>query len=216
MHWSGRAPLSLRVWGCADGCGQPGASIAVPTRLDGGAVHPEAEHKLSDEVLCARWLVNPYYQFFCGELSFCHRLPFDRSSLAHWRQRLGEEQLVALIEESLSVAHKTGALASRDLDRGPLVIVEPSRGEALQLADAAVNSGLKTATPPSGTPSSYAATMSSGIGAKSATRRKSRRDVPVEALSVLGAPRLLTTSSMLIVRKSMLQRTVFVVFGTVE
>src|SRR6516165_8563617 len=43
MHWSGRAPLSLRVWGCADGCGQPGASIAVPTRLDGGAVHPEAD-----------------------------------------------------------------------------------------------------------------------------------------------------------------------------
>ena len=81
-------------------------------------------HNLSDEVLCARWLENPYYQFFCGELSFCHRLPFDRSSLAHWRQRLGEEQLVALIEESLSVAHKTGALASRDLDRGPLVIVE--------------------------------------------------------------------------------------------
>jgi IS5 family transposase len=34
-----------------------------------------------------------------------------------WRQRQGEEQLVALIEESLSVAHKTGALASRDLER---------------------------------------------------------------------------------------------------
>ena len=85
-----------------------------------------------------------------------------------------------------------------------------------QLADAPVISGLKMATPPTGTPSSYAATMSSGMGAKSATRRKSRNDVPVEALSVLGAPRLLTTSSMLMVRKSMLQRTVFVVFGTVE
>jgi IS5 family transposase len=74
-------------------------------------------HDLSDEVLCARWLENPYYQFFCGELSFCHQLPFDRSSLTHWRQRLGEEQLVALIQESLSVAHKTGALATRDLER---------------------------------------------------------------------------------------------------
>jgi IS5 family transposase len=50
-------------------------------------------------------------------LSFCHRLPFDRSSLTHWRQRLGEEQLAALIQESLSVAHKTGALAIRDLER---------------------------------------------------------------------------------------------------
>jgi hypothetical protein len=30
---------------------------------------------------------------------------------------LGEEQLVALIQESLAVAHKTGALATRDLER---------------------------------------------------------------------------------------------------
>jgi IS5 family transposase len=37
--------------------------------------------------------------------------------MTHWRQRLGEEQLIALIQESLSVAHKTGALATRDLER---------------------------------------------------------------------------------------------------
>src|SRR5262249_49962163 len=40
-----------------------------------------------------------------------------RSSLTHWRQRLGEEQLAALLQESLSVAHKTQALATRDLER---------------------------------------------------------------------------------------------------
>src|SRR5262249_34537044 len=70
-----------------------------------------------DEVLCARWLENPYYQFFCGEVSFCHKLPFERSSLTHWRQRLGEEHLVALVQESLAGAHKTGALATPDLER---------------------------------------------------------------------------------------------------
>jgi IS5 family transposase len=98
---------------CTPGPGQPG----LPTRLVAGLFILKHMHNLSDEVLCARWLENPYYQFFCGELSFCHSLPFDRSSLTHWRQRLGEEQLVALIQESLSVAHKTGALASRDLER---------------------------------------------------------------------------------------------------
>src|SRR5438874_5629225 len=35
----------------------------------------------------------------------------------HWRQRLGEEPLVGLIQESLSVAHKTGALATGELER---------------------------------------------------------------------------------------------------
>ena len=94
---------------CTPGPRRPG----LPTRL----FILKHMHNLSDEVLCERWLENPYYQFFCGELSFCHALTFDRSSLTHWRQRLGEEQLAALVQESLSVAHKTGALAPRDLER---------------------------------------------------------------------------------------------------
>jgi IS5 family transposase len=98
---------------CHAGPGQPG----LPTRLVAGLFILKHMHNLSDEVLCARWLENPYYQYFCGELSFCHKLPFDRSSMTRWRQRLGEEQLVALIQESLSVAHKTGALEIKDLER---------------------------------------------------------------------------------------------------
>jgi len=98
---------------CTAGAGQP----PLPTRLVAGLFILKHMHDLSDEMLCARWLENPYYQFFCGELSFCHQLPFDRSSLTHWRQRLGEKQLVALLQESLSVAHQTGALATRDLER---------------------------------------------------------------------------------------------------
>jgi transposase, IS5 family len=98
---------------CVPGPEPPG----LPTRLVAGLFILKHMHNLSDEVLCARWVENPYYQFFCGELSFCHKLPFDRSSLTHWRQRLGEEQLMALIQESLSVAHKTGALATKDLER---------------------------------------------------------------------------------------------------
>jgi transposase, IS5 family len=53
--------------------------------------------------------VKPYYQFFCGELSFYHQLPFDRSSMTHWRQRLGKGELVALLQESLSVRTRGGA-----------------------------------------------------------------------------------------------------------
>lgn len=60
-------------------------------------------YDLSDEMLCERWVENPYYQFFCGEELFQHRLVFDRSSLTGWRQRMGEERLQALLQESLSV-----------------------------------------------------------------------------------------------------------------
>ena len=34
---------------------------------------------LSDEAVCAAWVENPYFQAFCGERFFQHRLPLDRS-----------------------------------------------------------------------------------------------------------------------------------------
>ena len=78
-------------------------------------------YDLSDEDLRARWVENPYYQLFCGEEFFRHKLTFERSSLTRWRQRMGEEKLVALIQESLSVATRAGAAKPADF---PKVIVD--------------------------------------------------------------------------------------------
>ena len=74
-------------------------------------------HDLSDEALCERWVENPYFQLFCGEEFFRHKTPFDRSSLTRWRKRMGEEKLVALIQESLAVATRTGAAKPSDFSR---------------------------------------------------------------------------------------------------
>ena len=74
-------------------------------------------HNLSDEELCARWVENPYYQLFCGEEFFRHKPSFDRSSLTRWRKRKGEEKLVALIQESLGAATRTGAAKPSDFAR---------------------------------------------------------------------------------------------------
>src|SRR5262249_42005825 len=61
---------------CEAGAGHP----PLPTRLVAGLFILKHMQGLSDEALCARWLENPYFQYFCGEESFCHKLPFDRSS----------------------------------------------------------------------------------------------------------------------------------------
>src|SRR5205807_6292502 len=98
---------------CGVGPGQP----PLPTRLVAGLFILKQTHNLSDEALCDRWVENPYFQYFCGEVVFRHELPFDRSSLTRWRQRLGEEQIAALLQESLSVAHRSGAIATEDLER---------------------------------------------------------------------------------------------------
>jgi IS5 family transposase len=89
----------------------------LPTRLMAGLAILKHTYDLSDEVLCERWLENPYYQLFCGEEFFQHRLVFDRSSLTRWRQRMGEERLQALLQESLSVATRTRAIKPADLNR---------------------------------------------------------------------------------------------------
>jgi transposase, IS5 family len=89
----------------------------LPTRLMAGLAILKHSYDLSDEVLCERWVENPYYQFFCGEEFFQHRLVFDRSSLTRWRQRMGEERLQALLQESLSVAAKTEAIKPSNLNR---------------------------------------------------------------------------------------------------
>jgi transposase, IS5 family len=94
----------------SDGPGHP----PLPTRLMAGLAILKPLHDLSDEILRERWVENPYMQLFCGEEFFCHKLPFDRSSMTRWRQRMGEERLIAFLQESLSVATRTGAAKPAD------------------------------------------------------------------------------------------------------
>src|SRR5438874_201168 len=96
----------------ADAPGGPAADAA-----DGGLAILKHTYNLSDEAVCEQWIENPYCQYFCGEEFFQHQLPLDRSSMTHWRNRMGEERLQALLQESLAVATKTGAMKPSELSR---------------------------------------------------------------------------------------------------
>jgi IS5 family transposase len=87
----------------------------LATRLMVGLEILKYAYNLSDERVCETWLENPYFQYFCGEEFFRHKLTFDRSSMTRWRQRMGEEKLKALLQESLAVAVKTEALKPAEL-----------------------------------------------------------------------------------------------------
>jgi len=73
-------------------------------------------YALSDEGVCERWVYDPYFQHFTGEAFFQHAFPHERSGLTHWRRRIGD-RLEVLLQESLRVAHDTGALKTGDLAR---------------------------------------------------------------------------------------------------
>src|SRR6201999_3158796 len=72
---------------------------------------------------------------------FSHKLAFDRSSMTRWRQRMGEEKLVALLQESLHLATRSGAAKPADFTRvivdtteQPKAITFPTDAKLLQRA----------------------------------------------------------------------------------
>jgi len=93
--------------------GRPG----VPVRFIVGLHILKHTFNLSDEKVCAQWVENPYFQYFTGEEYFCHELPHERSVMSRWRERVSEQELARLLQESLRIAHKTGAVRTEDLKR---------------------------------------------------------------------------------------------------
>ena len=90
---------------------------SIPSRLMIGLHILKHIHNLSDESVCARWEESPYYQYFCGETYFQHRFPIERSSMTHWRHRIGEDFCKQLLQESLRIAYQEQALTVRHAQR---------------------------------------------------------------------------------------------------
>lgn len=89
----------------------------LPARLVLGLLYLKHAYDLSDEAVCARWLENPYYQYFCGEVFFQTRLPCDPSSLTRYRKRLGEAGVEELLAQTIEAARQLKAIRRSDLKR---------------------------------------------------------------------------------------------------
>jgi len=90
---------------------------ATPPRLVAGLFYLQHAFALSDEAVVARWAENPYWQHFCGEAFFQHRLPIDPSSMTRWRNRIGEEGVEWLLTETIEAGKRSGAVKDSDLKR---------------------------------------------------------------------------------------------------
>jgi IS5 family transposase len=90
---------------------------ALPTRLMVGLEYLKYTYNLSDEELVARWLENPYWQYFCGEVFFRTEYPLHYTSLGKWRRRIGEEKLKLVLEETIRLAKEKKFVTDKDLSR---------------------------------------------------------------------------------------------------
>ena len=90
---------------------------AVPTRMIAGLHYLKHTFALSDEDVVRRWVENPYWQYFCGEIYFRHEMPIHPTTMTRWRKRIGESGCEWLLTETIDAARRAGALADGDCAR---------------------------------------------------------------------------------------------------
>ena len=94
-----------------------GGRPPLPTRLLVGLHYLKAMYDESDESVVAKWVENPYWQYFCGEVEFQHALPCHPTSLVKWRQHVGAEGVEKLLKQVLQSAMQENALKPNAIKR---------------------------------------------------------------------------------------------------
>lgn len=100
IDWS-ELESSLGAYYCSDN-GRP----AIPIRTIVGVILLRRMFDESDESVLDRWVENPYWQYFCGELYFQHEQPFDRTELIKFRKRIGERGSEQILKMSIHLFPK--------------------------------------------------------------------------------------------------------------
>lgn len=95
------------------GTGRP----ATPPRLVAGLMYLQHLHRLSDEAVVERWVENPYFQHFTGEVFFQHQPPIHPSSLSCWRDRIGDEGAEWLLTKTIEAGRASGVVDDDSLSR---------------------------------------------------------------------------------------------------
>lgn len=91
--------------------GRPG----IPIRLMVGLHYLKHTFNESDELVVARWVENPYWQYFCGEEYFRHTLPIDPSQMTRFRDRVGAEGCEYMLSLTIRTGLDTKTVSSASL-----------------------------------------------------------------------------------------------------
>ena len=96
IDWAGLEKEFAPLYGTV---GRP----SVPIRTIVGLLLLKQMYNLGDETVVERYLENPYWQHFCGEIYFQYRLPFDPSDFVHFRHRIGAEGMQKIFKQSIDL-----------------------------------------------------------------------------------------------------------------
>lgn len=71
----------------------------------------------TDESVVARWVENPYWQYFCGYTHMQHVCPIHPTCMTKWRHRVGDARLAEMLAETIDLAVRQKHLPEKDLQR---------------------------------------------------------------------------------------------------
>jgi transposase, IS5 family len=75
-----------------------GGRPALDARLMVGLHYLKALYDESNESVVSKWVENPYWQYFCGEVEFQHEIPCHPTSLVKWGKRVGSNGMEQLLK----------------------------------------------------------------------------------------------------------------------
>jgi transposase, IS5 family len=96
-----------------DKLGRPSAR----TRLIVGLNFLKAMYTESDESVVTKWVENPYWQYFCGEVNFQHEFPIDPTTLNKWRKKIKSEGFEEIFKSTIEAGIRTGTITKRDFEK---------------------------------------------------------------------------------------------------
>ena len=97
INWE-QLESELSIYYCENN-GRP----CIPIRTIAGIVLLRRVFDESDESILDRWVENPYWQYFCGEVYFQHEPPFDRTELIKFHKRISEKGSEQLLKMSVQL-----------------------------------------------------------------------------------------------------------------
>ena len=72
---------------------------------------------LSDDQVVMRWVENPYWQHFCGEVYFQHHPPIDPSSMSRFRRRIGHSGCEKILRATVDAGVRSKTVKPDDFKR---------------------------------------------------------------------------------------------------
>lgn len=106
--------------------GRPG----LPIRLLVGLQYLKHAFDMSDEEVVRRWVENPYWQYFCGEEYFQHRLPLNGSQLSRFRERIGEAGCELMLKLTVATGIALKTVSERSLSQVTVDTTVPEKAVA--------------------------------------------------------------------------------------